>query len=222
MEAGVEFYSTRRTHDAVSRADVGVLVVDAVEGITDQDQRIAREVYEAGRAVVCAVNKWDLLNGYTPEQIHRVAQQRLRFVPDVQVCLTVATQRRGIGELMAAVFRAARARASRIATGPLNRALEEALRANQPPSDATGDRAVRQRSATAHGGVPALSRAAVPRGVCSRRDADPLGAPQEEAGHARAKHAVTRGGEHGTRGHHRQLPHWRHSHRPHRRPPPHR
>jgi len=138
VEAGVEFYSTRRAHDAVSRADVGVLVVDAVEGITDQDQRIAREVYEAGRAVVCAVNKWDLLNGHTPEQIHRVAQQRLRFVPDVQVCLTVATQGRGIAELMAAVFRAAGARASRIATGPLNRALEEALRANQPPSDATG------------------------------------------------------------------------------------
>ena len=59
-----------------------------------------REVYEAGRAVVCAVNKWDLLNGHTPEQIHRVAQQRLRFVPDVQVCLTVATQGRGIAKLI--------------------------------------------------------------------------------------------------------------------------
>ncbi|HLW58922.1 MAG TPA: ribosome biogenesis GTPase Der [bacterium] len=136
--AGVEYYSTRRTHDALSRADVAVLVVDAVQGITDQDQRIARTVYEAGRASVIAVNKWDLLSGYTPEHIHRVAQQELRFLGEVLVCLTVAVRGEGISHLMAAVFRAADARATRIATGPLNRLIDEAVRANNPPANATG------------------------------------------------------------------------------------
>ncbi len=138
MASGLEYYSMRRTEDALSRSDVAVLVIDAQEGITDQDQRIARMVYEAGRASVIAVNKWDLVRGYTPEQVQRVTQQRLRFLGDVLVVQTVATQRRGIAELMAAAFRAAQARATRIATGPLNRVIAEAIEAHAPSADATG------------------------------------------------------------------------------------
>lgn len=138
VATGLEYYSTRRTADALSRADVAVLVIDAQEGITDQDQRIARMVSEAGRATVVAINKWDLVHGHTPEQIRRVTQERLRFLGEVLVVQTVAPQRRGIAELMAAVFRAARARATRIATGPLNRVIAEAIQAHAPPSDAAG------------------------------------------------------------------------------------
>ncbi len=140
VEEPIEFYSTRRTHEALARADVAVLVIDAQEGITDQDQKIARAAYDAGRAVVVAVNKWDLLEGYTPQQIHAVAQSRLRFLGPLLLCLTVAIRQKGIDELMAAVLRAAQAHAARIPTGPLNRAVAEATQAADPPADPRGRR----------------------------------------------------------------------------------
>jgi GTP-binding protein len=136
----VEYYSTRRTRDALTRADVAVLVVDAMEGITDQDQRIAREAYDAGRGVVVAVNKWDLLRGYSAEQVERVARTQLRFLAGVRICPTSALRREGIGPLMDAVFRTASARASRIATGPLNRTVTQAVAAADPAADSRGRR----------------------------------------------------------------------------------
>lgn len=136
----VEYYSTRRTHQALTRAEVAVLVVDATEGITDQDQRIAREAYEMGRGVVVAVNKWDLLRGYTVEQVERAARVHLRFLADVPICPTSAVRREGVEQLMAAVLRTAEVRASRIPTGPLNRALNEAVAASAPAADSRGHR----------------------------------------------------------------------------------
>ncbi len=140
VEERVEFYSTRRTYEALARADVAVLVVDATEGITDQDQRIARIVYEAGRALVVAINKWDLLTGYTPDQVTRVAQTRLRFLGAVPVSLTSALRHDGIDSLMRAVFRAAAAYTTRIPTGPLNRVIAQAISTTEPSADATGRR----------------------------------------------------------------------------------
>jgi GTP-binding protein len=140
IDEPVEFYSTRRTRQAIGRTDVGVLVIDAAEGITDQDQKIAREVYDAGRALVVAVNKWDLLQGYSPAQIRDVAARRLRFLGPLWLCLTVAIRGKGLDDLMAAVLRAARAHSARIPTGPLNRAIEDAVRASEPASDARGRR----------------------------------------------------------------------------------
>jgi len=136
----IEYYSTRRTYDALARADVAVLVVDATEGITDQDQRIARTAYEEGRAVAVAVNKWDLLTGYTVDQVQRVAQEQLRFLGTVPITTTSAVRGEGIDTLMHAVFRAAAARASRIPTGPLNRVIEQAVRTSEPAADPTGRR----------------------------------------------------------------------------------
>jgi GTPase len=140
VDEGVEFYSTRRAHEALTRADVAVLVVDATEGMTDQDQRLARSVYEAGRALVVAVNKWDLLTGYTADHVRRVAQAQLHFLGTVPVILTSALRGDGIEELMDAVFRAATARTTRIATPSLNRVIEEAQKATQPSADPTGRR----------------------------------------------------------------------------------
>jgi GTP-binding protein len=136
----VEYYSTQRTHQALARADVVVLVIDATEGITDQDQRIARTAYEAGRGVVVAVNKWDLLRGYSVEQVQRIARRQLRFLAAVRVCPTSAVRREGIGALMDAVFRTAAVRGSRIPTGPLNRALTQAVAAAAPAADSRGHR----------------------------------------------------------------------------------
>ncbi|HLN12839.1 MAG TPA: ribosome biogenesis GTPase Der [bacterium] len=136
----VEFYSTRRTYDALARADVVVLVVDATLGITEQDQRIARAAYDAGRGVALAVNKWDLLTGYTPADVDRMAQRQLRFLGGVAVCLTSAVSGEGIAGLFDAVFATAAARGLRIATGPLNRLIGQAVRANEPSADGAGRR----------------------------------------------------------------------------------
>lgn len=140
VEEPVEFYSTRRAYDALARADVAVLVIDAVEGITDQSQRIASAAFEAGRAVVVAINKWDLLQGYTPQQVREVAQHRLRFLGPLVLCLTVAIRQEGVGDLMAGILRAATAHATRIPTGPLNRILEDAAEANPAPTNSRGRR----------------------------------------------------------------------------------
>jgi GTPase len=140
VQEPVEFYSTRRAYDALARADVAVLVIDAVEGITDQDQHIARAAFEAGRAVVVAINKWDLLQGYAPQQVRAVAQHRLRFLGPLVLCLTSATRQEGIPDLMAGILRAAAAHATRIPTGPLNRIIEEAVEANPAPADRRGRR----------------------------------------------------------------------------------
>ncbi len=136
----VEYYSTQRTHEALARAEVVVLVIDATEGITDQDQRIARTAYEAGRGVVVAVNKWDLLHGYSVAQVQRVASRQLRFLSAVRICPTSAVRREGIDDLMDAVFHTAAVRASRIPTGPLNRALTQAAAAAAPAADSRGHR----------------------------------------------------------------------------------
>jgi GTP-binding protein len=140
VDEPVEFYSTTRTRQALARADVAVLVIDATEGITDQDQRIARGAYDDGVGIVVAVNKWDLLRGYSPDQVERVARGRLRFLGPVHVCPTSAVRREGIEPLVAAVFRTAAARAGRIPTGPLNRVVTAAVAASAPAADSRGHR----------------------------------------------------------------------------------
>jgi GTPase len=140
VDEPVEFYSTTRTRQALARADIAVLVVDATEGIADQDQRIARAAYEEGLGIVVAVNKWDLLRGYTAAQVERVARGRLGFLGAVHVCLTAAIRREGIEALMSAVFRTADARRSRIPTGPLNRVMNQAVAAAAPAADSRGHR----------------------------------------------------------------------------------
>jgi GTP-binding protein len=136
----VEYYSGQRTRQALARSDIAVLVVDATEGITDQDQRIARDAYAAGCGVVVAVNKWDLLKGYAVEQVARVAGVRLRFLGGADVCPTSAVRREGIEALVAAVLRTAAVRATRIATGPLNRTITDAVAAAAPAADTRGRR----------------------------------------------------------------------------------
>ncbi len=137
---GVEFYSTRRAHQALVKADVAALIVDATEGITDQDQRIARTAYEAGRALVVVINKWDLLTGYSAEHVKQVAQRQLHFLGPVPVILTSAVRGEGIDALMRAVFQAAAAWAMRIPTAALNRVIERAVGTAAPSADSTGRR----------------------------------------------------------------------------------
>jgi len=155
--AAVEFYSATRARRAIERADVAVLVVDATEPVTDQDQRIAREIADAGCGVVIALNKWDRVpparrsksaeraqSGAAPARIDRTRERAvrhpLRFAGYAPIVATSATAGWGIAELFEAITRVAGAHRSRIGTGPLNRLIGDAVASHQPPADASGRR----------------------------------------------------------------------------------
>jgi len=124
----VERYSAGRALAAIDSADVAVVVVDATQAPADQDQEIARYALEKGRACVIAVAKWDLIAD-TPDAAPRLLaplRDAMRFVAYAPIVITSARKGWGIAELLERVDQAAEAHARRVATGPLNRVLEEA------------------------------------------------------------------------------------------------
>jgi len=142
VEDRIEYFSVTRTRAALARADVVVLVLDASAGVADQDQRIAREVSDAGRGLIVALNKWDLVPTDTRAQdgLARRVAHALRFVAYAPVVRISAKERTGIDDLVTAVNRVADAYVTRVPTGPLNRAVEEAESSTPPPADARGRR----------------------------------------------------------------------------------
>jgi len=140
IDERVERYSAGRALGAIDRADVVVLILDAGEPVVEQDQEIARYARERGRAFVAAVSKWDLVSD-TP-MLHKGALDRvktaLRFAPYAAIVATSATKRWGIPELLDRVVQAAEAHTRRVATGPLNRVIEAAEEAHNPPADRGG------------------------------------------------------------------------------------
>lgn len=138
----IERYSISRTRAAIDRADVAILVLDAAAAVADQDQRIAREIADAGRGLIVALNKWDLVppDRRTREVLDRRIYHALRFVAYAPVLRVSAKDRMGIDDLLAAVGRVADAYKLRVPTGPLNRVVEAAETSTPPPADARGRR----------------------------------------------------------------------------------
>lgn len=134
----LEFYSTLRARRALEQAHVAVLVLDATEGPVDQDQRIAQEVVEAGRALVVAVNKWDLVSGKNARELPRRVHEALRHVHFAPVVFTSAKTGRNVRRILDLVARVDASHALRIPTGPLNRVIARAVREAHPPADASG------------------------------------------------------------------------------------
>lgn len=140
IDERVERYSAGRSLGAIDRADVVVLVLDAGQPVVEQDMEIARYAQERGRAFVAAVSKWDLAS-QTPE-LHKPARDRvktaLRFASYGAIVATSATRRWGIPELLDRVVEAFEAHGRRVPTGPLNRIIEAAEEAHNPPANRTG------------------------------------------------------------------------------------
>lgn len=136
VEDDIEFYSTLRTHRAIERADVCVLVVDALNGMHAQDLRIATEAWEQGAAVIVAVNKWDLIPEKDPNTAKRgqeLLEEKapfLRYVPFVYIS-AVSGQR--VTRLPDLILEAAAAREHRVTTSDLNRVLQALMARNAPP-----------------------------------------------------------------------------------------
>lgn len=129
---GVEKISVVKTLQAIDRANVVVLLLDATQGVTEQDAHIASYILEKGRAVVVAVNKWDALDDYQKQLVTDSIDSRLRFLRFAKVLKISALKKKGLTELWKALETAYKSAFSKMATPKLTRALYDAVEFQQP------------------------------------------------------------------------------------------
>jgi GTP-binding protein len=131
--SGMEYYASLRTAAAIEAAEVAVVLLDASESVTEQDQRVIAEVVEAGRALVLAFNKWDLLDEDRRDQLEREIGRdlaRVAWAPRVNVS---ARTGRAVDKLAAQLRISLGSWDKRISTGRLNSWLTEVVAATPPP-----------------------------------------------------------------------------------------
>ena len=133
----IERYSVIRSIAAIERCDVCLLLIDAEEGLTEQDKKIAGEAHEAGKGIVVVVIKWDLIHKetYTMRDYRRKIDAELLFMSYAPVVFISALKRERLSEVMAMVKFVAEKRALRVPTGQLNSLIADAVLMNQPPAD---------------------------------------------------------------------------------------
>ncbi|HEX6219919.1 MAG TPA: ribosome biogenesis GTPase Der [Acidimicrobiia bacterium] len=128
-----DFYAVIRARQALKRSDVAILMVDATEGVTHQDQRIASEIIEAGVGLIVVMNKWDALDEEQREITERSLPDRFSFIGWAPVLRMSALTGARIGRLGAALEAVVETRANRVPTGVLNRNIREWAAAHPPP-----------------------------------------------------------------------------------------
>ncbi|HEV3213507.1 MAG TPA: ribosome biogenesis GTPase Der [Acidimicrobiales bacterium] len=124
-EAGVETYAVLRSLEALNRADLALLVIDATVRATAQDQRLAERIAAAGCPAVVVLNKWDLIATEARTDVLATVADRLAFLGDAPVLKVAALSGRGVHRVLPALAAAAADYHRRIPTGPLNRALRD-------------------------------------------------------------------------------------------------
>ncbi len=129
----VEKFSIIKTLQAVDDANVVVLMIDATEGIVDQDLHIMGHAIDAGRALVIAINKWDGLEEEHKTYVKNELQRRLRFVDFADMHFVSAKHGTGVGNLYKSVERAYKSATERFSSSHLTKILEDAVSSHQPP-----------------------------------------------------------------------------------------
>ena len=136
VEDDIEFYSTLRTARAMERADVCVLVVDALDGMHVQDLKIANDAWERGAALIVAVNKWDLIEEKetnTAVRGERELKDRAPFLEFIPFLYLSAKTGQRVPKLLELIVEVARERDKRVPTAEVNRVLETLVDRQQPP-----------------------------------------------------------------------------------------
>jgi GTPase len=133
---GTEYYSLVRALQAVDDADVALLVIDATEGVTGQDQRLAERIDAAGCPIVLVLNKWELLDADRRAEVRWQVGDKLRFIGDAPVLPITALTGRGVHKLFPALERSVDAYHRRIPTGRVNAVIQEAQQAHAAPGGA--------------------------------------------------------------------------------------
>ena len=128
----IEKFSVVKTLQAIESANVVLLLLDAEQGVTDQDAHIAGFILESGRAVVVAVNKWDAVDAYQREIVQRSIETRLPFLKFAAVHFISAKKRLGLAPLWASITQAHRAATCKMSTPVLTRLLLEAVQFQSP------------------------------------------------------------------------------------------
>lgn len=133
----LERYSIIRTVTAVERADVVVIMIDAVEGVTEQDAKIAGIAHERGKGVIIAINKWDDIekNDKTIYEYTRNVKDILSFMPYAELLFISAKTGQRLGKLFEMIDVVIENSTLRVGTGVLNEIMSEAVAMQQPPSD---------------------------------------------------------------------------------------
>ncbi|WP_251390800.1 ribosome biogenesis GTPase Der [Mediterraneibacter agrestimuris] len=133
----LERYSIIRTVTAVERADVVLMVIDAVEGVTEQDAKIAGIAHERGKGIIIVVNKWDAIekNDKTMKEYEGKVRQILSFMPYAEIMYVSALTGQRLLKLYDMIDMVIQNQTLRVATGVLNEIMTEAVAMQQPPSD---------------------------------------------------------------------------------------
>jgi GTPase len=133
---GTEYYSLVRALQAVDEADVALLVIDATEGVTGQDQRLAERIDAAGCPIVVVLNKWELLDAEGRAGLRWQVSDKLRFVGDAPVLPVTALSGRGVHKLFPALAASVDAYHRRVPTSRVNAVLRDAQAAHAAPGGA--------------------------------------------------------------------------------------
>ena len=137
VDEKVEKFSVMRSLMAIERSDVCVIMIDATEGVTEQDTKVAGEAHDAGKACIIVVNKWDLVekDGKTMDQYTRRVREGLAYMPYAPVLFLSAMTGQRVPKLFDTINAVYEQNGRRIPTGQLNSLLAEATARVQPPTD---------------------------------------------------------------------------------------
>lgn len=133
----IEKYSVMRTILAIERSDVCIMMIDANEGVTDQDAKIAGEAHEAGKGIIIVVNKWDEIEKETGtlEKYKKEIVNKLSYLTYAPIIFISAKTGQRVDKLFELINKVANMNAMRISTPMINQVINEAIAVNQPPSD---------------------------------------------------------------------------------------
>jgi GTP-binding protein len=129
----IEKFSVVKTLQAIADANVVLLLLDATQGVSDQDAHIAGYILESGRAVVVAINKWDAIDSYQRQMLERSIEQRLAFLRYAEVLRISALRRQGLAPVWKAIASAHASATAKLSTPVLTRLLHEAVEHQEPP-----------------------------------------------------------------------------------------
>jgi len=137
VEEDIEKYSVLRATMAIERSDVCLIMIDATEGVTEQDTKVAGMAHEAGKSSIIVINKWDLVekDGKTMDHMREQVRQDLAFMPYAPILFISAKTGQRVERLFELIDYVSNQASTRITTGMLNNVLADAQTRVQPPTD---------------------------------------------------------------------------------------
>ena len=140
VEYGAEFFGINRAFKAIRRSDVVLLVIDVIDGITEQDQKLASRIADEGRACAIVVNKWDAIekDSYTIFDYQRHVKDRLYFLDWAESIFVSAITGQRVKKILDLVDKAAEQHQRRVSTSVINEVLQEAVSWHSPPTNRQG------------------------------------------------------------------------------------